>query len=301
MARAVYIPTTCKSALNRVQGMPFRWSLNPYRGCTHGCHYCYAMATHAYYGLDTDAFTSAIFVKSNLLDVLRMELARPSWCGESVSIGTATDPYQPCEGRYCLTRGALEIFHDFANPVTIVTKSTLIVRDLDLLKRLAAEADVTVYFTVTTLDPDLWRAIEPHTPPPRKRLQAMARLADAGVRTGVFMAPVVPAITDSYERMAQVARAAREHGADSFGASVLRLAPLVKDHWLGFVSERFPDLLIRYERSFHDGHASPAYLQAMEARLERVRSEAGFDIDAMRRSPRGETLTRRGRQLALPL
>ncbi len=137
MRHVTYIETTCKTALNRVHGMPFRWSLNPYRGCAHGCHYCYARATHRYLGLNAgDDFATKIVVKTNFAEVLRRELARPTWLGEPVSLGTATDPYQPCEGRYRITRAALEVLRDRANPLSIVTKSTLVLRDLDLLAEL---------------------------------------------------------------------------------------------------------------------------------------------------------------------
>jgi DNA repair photolyase len=198
MARAAYISAPCKSAINAVKGMPFKWSLNPYRGCVHACHYCYARATHAYFGLNADAdFETQIFVKSNLVEVLRNELRRPSWGGDSIAIGTATDAYQPAEGQFRITRGALETLLAFRNPVEIVTKSTLIPRDLDLLAELAKVARVRVYFRITTLDRDLWRSVEPKTPPPAQRLAAMAKLNSAGVPTGVSMAPVLPGLTDS--------------------------------------------------------------------------------------------------------
>src|SRR5918993_2308303 len=189
MGRTTYIETECRTALNRVSGMPFRWSLNPYRGCVHGCHYCYARATHPYLGLNAgEDFATRIVVKSNMPEVLRQEVRKPSWAREGVAIGTATDAYQPCEGRYRLTRRCLEILHDAHTPVSIVTKSTLILRDLDLLSELANGPGATVYFTITTLDPDLWRLLEPGTPPPLKRLQVMQRLSEAGILCGVFLA-----------------------------------------------------------------------------------------------------------------
>src|SRR5829696_7528426 len=197
MAKAIYTEIQCKTAINRVSGMPFRWSLNPYRGCTHSCHYCYARLSHTYLGFDADEdFETKIIVKSNMPEVVRQELGRRSWTRERVAIGTATDAYQPCEGRYRLTRRCLEALRDADTPVSIVTKSTLILRDRDLLKQLANGPGATVYFTITTLDPDLWRLLEPGTPPPLKRLQVMQRLADAGVPCGVFLAPILPGITD---------------------------------------------------------------------------------------------------------
>jgi DNA repair photolyase len=289
MERRRHLPITCKSALNRVSGMPFRWSLNPYRGCTHGCEYCYAMATHDFYGLRTEEFRTTIFVKTNLVEVLRRELDRPSWCGEKIAIGTATDPYQPCEGHYRITRDTLQTMLDFENAISIVTKSTLILRDIDLLADLATRAEVTVWFTITTLDRSLWRSIEPGTPPPAKRLAVMKRLADAGVKTGVLMSPIIPAISDSRESIDAVARAAKDHGAQSFGAGTLRLAPLVKEHWLRFVSRNFPDLLPRYEAAFQGANAPVVYREAIEKRIHRARQRAGFDPDGRDRPGYQET------------
>jgi DNA repair photolyase len=282
MKRAEYRETPCKSALNRVSGMPFRWSLNPYRGCVHGCHYCYARATHPYLGLNADDdFSTRIVVKSNMPEVLRQELGRRSWTRERVAIGTATDAYQPCEGRYRLTRRCLEALREYGTPVSIVTKSTLILRDLDLLTELAKSPGATVYFTITSLDDALWRLIEPGTPPPLKRLKVMRRLSDAGVPCGVFLAPILPGITDTVASIEAVAAAAKAHGAASFGSAVLRLAPQVKEHYLAFVSETFPDLLPRYERAYAGTNISSDYQAAMERRLARIRERHGFVEDAM--------------------
>ncbi len=310
MTTREYIESPCKSALNRVSGMPFRWSLNPYRGCAHGCHYCYARATHPYLGFDADGdFETKIVVKTNMPEVLRRELARPTWTCERVAIGTATDAYQPCEGRYRLTRSILEALRDFSTPISIVTKSTLILRDLDLLAALAQEASATVYFTITTLDDRVWRLIEPGTPPPLKRLQVMRRLSEAGVRCGVFLAPILPGITDTAASVEAVAAAAKEHGAAAFGASVLRLAPLVKDHYLGFVAEAFPELRARYERAYRGTNMSSTYQEVIERRLAQVRERHGFFEDTMHgRRIEAATAMRivepvgvGTRQLALPL
>ncbi|MDP9357775.1 MAG: radical SAM protein [Chloroflexota bacterium] len=286
MARVHYTEITCRSALNPVRGMPFKWSLNPYRGCMHSCHYCYARATHSYHGMNAgEDFATKILVKTNLADVLRKELSRSSWAGERVAIGTATDPYQPCEGRYRLTRLALEVLGDHRNPLSIVTKSTLILRDRDLLADLAHLTDITVFFTVTTLDPAVWRAVEPGTPPPLQRLRVMRRLVEAGVPCGVFLAPILPSISDSAESIEAVALAAREHGAATFGTSVLRLAPLVKEHYFGFIQETYPELLPRYQRAYFGAHAPRNYLVGLEARISRIRSRHGFEEDEMRRPP----------------
>ncbi|MFN8590553.1 MAG: radical SAM protein [Thermomicrobiales bacterium] len=289
--------------------MPFGWSLNPYRGCVHGCHYCYARASHAYLGMNAgDDFSNRIVVKTNMPEVLRHELGRPSWARQRVAIGTATDAYQPCEGRYRLTRRCLEAFRDFDTPVSIVTKSTLVLRDRDLLMALAAGAGATVHFTITTLDDTLWRVLEPGTPPPHQRLQVMRRLADSGIPCGVFLAPVLPGITDSEASIAAVAAAAQEHGALSFWSSVLRLAPLVKEHYFGFIGDAFPTLAPRYARAYAETNAPDAYLRAMEARIARIQTQFGFDQDPARERPSAgrpvpSSIPRsaRSQQLALPI
>ena len=309
MKRPEYIEAPCKTALNRVSGMPFRWSLNPYRGCVHGCHYCYARATHAYLGMNAgEDFATRIVVKTNFAEVLGKELARPSWPRERVSIGTATDAYQPCEGRYRITRRVLEALRDHRTPVSIVTKSTLVLRDLDLLTDLALTVGATVYFTVTTLEPGLWRAIEPGTPHPLKRLEILRRLNEAGVPTGVFLAPILPGITDSVASIEAVAAAAKAHGAQTFGGSPLRLAPLVKEHYLSFVAAEFPELVHRYERAYTGTNASADYVAAIERRLSRIRERYGFGEDAMRArrlDPSGaipaDARRRASGQLPLPL
>jgi DNA repair photolyase len=310
MRKTSHIELPCRTALNRVSGMPFRWSLNPYRGCTHSCHYCYARATHPYLGLNADEdFETKIVVKTNMPEVLRQEVGRRSWTRERVAIGTATDAYQPCEGCYRLTRRCLEALRDHDTPVSIVTKSTLILRDLDLLAALAQAPGATVYFTITTLDPDLWRVIEPGTPPPLKRLAVLRRLADAGILCGIFLAPVLPGITDSMESIDAVAAAAKAHGAVSFGSAVLRLAPDVKQHYFGFVASSFPDLLPRYERAYAGTNISADYQVAIERRLVRVRQRHGFAEDAMHRrgSNHGASMLATGAasrgmgQLSLPL
>jgi DNA repair photolyase len=310
MGKTAYIETECRAGLNRVSGMPFRWSLNPYRGCVHGCHYCYARATHPYLGLNADEdFETKIIVKANIPEVLRRELGRTSWTRDRVAIGTATDAYQPCEGRYRLTRRCLETLLDAQTPVSIVTKSTFILRDRDLLAELAQGPGATVYFTITTLDPELWRLIEPGTPPPLKRLRVMQRLSEAGVPCGVFLAPVLPGITDTIASIDTVAAAAKGHGASSFGSAVLRLAPLVKEHYFSFVATHFPDLLPRYERAYSGTNITSDYLAAIDRRLAKIRERYGFTEDAMQRR-RGdaagatryaEPVMARTGQLALPL
>ncbi len=265
MASVTYTPITCKTAVNRVKGMPFNWSLNPYRGCVHACQYCYARETHAYLGLNAGAdFERSLFYKANIADALKRDLASPAWSGESIAIGTATDAYQPIEGRLRLTRSCLEVLVAAANPVSIVTKSGLVRRDTDLLTELSSLSRVRVYFTITTLDTTLWRSIEPGTPPPSTRLETMRRLSEAGITTGVLMAPVMPGLTDSRESIEAVAVAAVAHGATSFTALPLRLAPLVKDHYLSYIAAAHPALYTHYDRNFRTGHAPEHWKSEIE-------------------------------------
>ena len=306
MTRVQYVEVQCKSALNRVRDMPFRWSLNTYRGCAHACHYCYARASHTYLGLNADDdFETRIFAKMNVAEVLRRELSRPSWQGESVALGTATDCYQPAAGRYRLTRSVLAVLLERRNPTSMVTKSTMILRDLDLLSELARLARVRIFFTVTTLDPALWRAVEPGTPPPWQRLRVMRRLIEAGVPTGVLMAPILPGLTDSVASIDAVAAAAAEHGAAFFGAGALRLAPFVKEHYLGFVGATFPDLLPRYERAYTSTSAPRDYQAALHARIEQARARYGFAHSPLRPAPASSPAAPVPRpvavQLALPM
>lgn len=231
--------------------MSFDWSLNPYQGCVHGCHYCYARRYHGFLGLDAGRdFPRVIFVKANLPHLLRQELRRPSWKSETVAVGTATDPYQPIEGRYRITRGCLQAFVDHRNPISLVTKGTLIVRDLDLLADLASGPGCTVVFSITTMNRDLWQLIEPGTPPPGKRLWAMEQLVEAGVRAGLLLAPVLPGITDDTAGMEAVVRAAADHGAHFLGTRNLYLQPGTREHFLEFLQQEFPELQSEYDRLF---------------------------------------------------
>src|ERR671934_2258061 len=192
-----------KSALNRVpkaSQMPFRWTVNPYRGCTHACTFCFARPTHTYLDLNArEDFEREIVVKVNAPELVRAELARASWKGEHVALGTNTDPYQWVEGRYKLMQGIWEAMRDFANPCSILTKSPLVLRDADLLCEIAERTQVSACLSVPTIDEKAWRSTEPHTPHPRKRLEAVAELARAGIRTGVLIAPLIPGVNDAPE------------------------------------------------------------------------------------------------------
>src|SRR5688572_19402904 len=201
----------CRTALNRVQGMPFRWSLNPYTGCVHRCTFCYVRGFERRADRPSDdRYGRSIRVKTNIVEVLEHELRRPRWAREPVALGTATDPYQPAEGRYRLTRGCLAVLSRAWTPFSVVTRGPLIVRDLDLLQEAARRVSVTVHVSIPTLDRDLWRRTEPGTAPPQQRMRLVRRLVDAGLHAEVGLAPLLPGLSDRPERLTAVIRAARE-------------------------------------------------------------------------------------------
>jgi DNA repair photolyase len=257
---ARYQEIRCRSALNSVKGMPFNWTLNPYRGCTHGCHYCYARRYHAQCELGADdEFASIIFVKTNLVEVLRRELQRPGWTNESVAVGTATDCYQPIEGFYKLTRGALEAFHDFRTPTSIVTKGPMVVRDKDVLTDLSGRTDVTVCVSVPCVDEDVWRALEPGTAHPLQRLRAVRELVDRGIRAGVLMSPIVPGISSKPALLERTVKAAADHGARFVGCNVMHLEDGTRDHFMRWLSDGHPDLVEAYGRLYAGKYAPKGY------------------------------------------
>lgn len=260
--RAEYREEPCRSALNRVRGMPFAWSLNPYMGCTHRCTFCYVRAFEARADRPSDdRYGRSIRVKVNIAEVLRRELARPGWRREEVAIGAATDPYQPAEGRYRLTRACLEALAGGATPFTLITRSPLVVRDLDVLREASRRARVSVSLSIPTLDPAIWRSTEPGTPPPHQRLRAIERLADAGVDAGVAVAPVLPGLSDRPEGLEAVFRAARDAGARSIWVGMLNLRAGTREHYLAALAADRPDLLPLYEELYGDR----AYLAARDA------------------------------------
>jgi DNA repair photolyase len=257
-----YREEPCRSALNRVKGMGFHWSLNPYMGCAHRCTFCYVRAFELRADRQSDeAYGRSIRVKVNVADVLRAELARASWQGEVVAIGAATDPYQPAEGRYRLTRACLEALRDAANPFSLITRSPMILRDLDVLVDAARRADVRVVFSVPTLDAEVWRRTEPGTPPPRRRLEALRKLVDAGIDAGVGMAPILPGISDAPEQLERVVRAVRRAGATSVWANLLYLKSGTREHFLDALARDWPEELDRYQRLYGDR----AYLTKAQA------------------------------------
>jgi DNA repair photolyase len=271
--RVEYREEPCRSALNRVQGMPFEWSLNPYMGCAHRCTFCYVRAFELRADRPSDdRYGASIRVKTNVAEVLRRELARRSWQREGIAIGAATDPYQPAEGRYRLTRACLEVLSAAANPFGIITRGPMIVRDLDVLVEAARRADVSVTFSIPTIDVDVWRRTEPGTAPPHQRLRALKQLVDAGIKTGVGMAPILPGLSDKPELLADVVRAARAAGATGVWANVLYLKPGTKEHFLAALEHDWPELLPEYERLY----GRRAYLPAEKTKpvREQVRELA---------------------------
>jgi DNA repair photolyase len=269
--RVEYREEPCRTALNRVKGMPFSWSLNPYMGCVHRCTFCYVRAfEHRADRPADDRYGRSIRVKVNVAEVLRRELARRTWKRETVAIGAATDPYQPCEGRYRLTRGCLAELAAARNPFSLITRGPMVVRDADVLQAATERAAVTVTLSVPTLDERVWRTTEPGTAPPSRRLHVVGRLAAAGIETCVAMAPILPGISDRPEQLEAVVRAARAAGAHSIWANLLYLKPGTREHFLQSLSRDWPELLPRYESLY----AGRAYLPTGETEPVRARVRA---------------------------
>lgn len=266
-----FMEVRAKSALNRVpraSRVPFDWTVNPYRGCTHACVYCFARPTHEFLGLSAGRdFERQVIVKVNVPEVLRAELARPSWRGEHVALGTNTDPYQWVEGRYRLMPGIWAALRDARNPCSILTKSPLLLRDVGLLKEIAAVTDVSACLSVPTLDERAWRSTEPHTPHPRARLEAVAELNRQGIPTGILISPLMPGVNDAPHQVERIVELATEAGAVSIGGNTLFLRGAVRDIFFDWLKSQRPDLLPRYEELYRDGAYAPA--------AERRRIESG--------------------------
>lgn len=274
---ARYVEMTAKSVLNPVLGMGFRWSVNPYRGCVHGCHYCFARRYHTYLDMGAgEDFSGVILVKVNAVGVLRVELARRGWRRDLVAVGTATDPYQPIEGRYRLTRGILEALAEAETPASVVTKGPMVIRDRDVLGALRDRAGATVCMSLTTLDPDLWRRLEPGTAPPRQRLRAVAALAAAGIQVGVLLAPIVPGLTTARANLDAVIRGAAEHGAAFLGSGVLHLEPGVREHFDGFLREEAPALVPLYRRLYPGARAPVGVDRSLTSAVAELRGRYGL-------------------------
>lgn len=249
--RPVYRDEPCRTALNRVRNMSFSWSLNPYMGCAHRCTFCFVRAFERLADRPSDArYGTSIRVKTNLVEVLRHELRRRSWKREQVAVGTATDPYQPAEGRFRLTRGAIEAFAEARTPIGLITRGPMIVRDIDVLAEASRRAKVGVTFSIPTLEHEIWRRTEPGTAPPRQRLAAIRALIDAGIDASVGMAPILPGLSDDPSKMADVVRAARDAGATSIWTNVLYLRPGTREHFLENLARDWPELIPMYQRLY---------------------------------------------------
>jgi DNA repair photolyase len=261
--RVDYREEPCRSALNRVKGMMFEWSLNPYMGCVHRCTFCYVRAFERRADRPSDErYGTSIRVKVNVADVLRRELGRASWEGETVAVGAATDPYQPAEGKYRLTRGCIKAFAEFSNPFSLITRGPMIVRDLDVLSDAARRAKVSITFSIPTIDDEVWRKTEPSTAHPRQRLRAVKELVDAGIKVGVGMAPILPGISDKPEQLRDVVKAARVAGATGVWTNLLFLRPGTREHFLEHLAEDWPEQLDHY-LELYEGRE---YLRSGEAK-----------------------------------
>ncbi len=262
-----------RSVINRISTsfLPFEHTINVYRGCSHACVYCFARPTHEYLGLGTgEDFERKIVVKVNAPEVLRAELSPRRWAGHAIAMGTNTDPYQRCEGKFRLTRGVIEVLAEAANPFSILTKSTLALRDLELLAEAAQRAEVHVDFSVGTLDEDVWRLTEPGTPHPRRRLEAVERFLDAGIPCGVLVAPVLPGLSDGADQLAAVAEACLAVGVRPSGPVPLHLRPGVREHVLAWARRVRPDLAERYERSYQGANLPAPERRRIAGRFHRA-------------------------------
>src|SRR5947209_18389274 len=270
-----YEEIECKSALNPVKGMGLNWSLNPYVGCEHRCAFCYVRA----YELRADRphddrYGRTIRVKTNVAQVLRCELAKRSWKKETVVIGAATDPYQPAEGRFKLTRKCLEALRDFSNPTGLITRGPMIVRDIDVLTELANRAEPGVTFSIPTIDMDVWRKTEPGTAPPQQRLRAIEKLVAAGIKASVGMAPILPGLSDRPEQIEAVVKAARAAGATGVWGGMLHLKDGTRDHFMDVLAKHWPELVPRYERAYLDrAYLPPAFGAKTMQEVARLRAQ----------------------------
>jgi DNA repair photolyase len=274
---ATYQEVDCRSALNRVKGMPFEWTLNPYRGCTHACHYCFARRYHVQFELNVDdEFASVILVKRNFVEVLERELDRPSWRRAQVALGTATDPYQPIEGRYKLTRRSIEALTRGRTPMGLVTKGPMIVRDRDVLLALSGVADCTVYMSVPTVDEDAWRTLEPGTAHPLQRLRAVRELSDAGINVGVLMAPIVPGFSSSPSKLERTVKAIADHGARFVGCNVMYLQDGTRTHFMEFIAREFPEMQPRFEKLYTRKYPPDAYRKQVQGMVRTLQERYGL-------------------------
>jgi DNA repair photolyase len=265
-----FIESECKTIINAVPGnaLPFNWTINPYRGCSHACTYCFARPTHTYLDMNAgEDFQSKIVVKVNAPQVLRRQLAAKRWKGEPIAMGTNTDPYQRAEGRYRLMPEIIRALTDYRNPFSILTKGTLILRDVGVLQAAAEVTDVSTAFSIGTLDEEVWRKTEPGTPHPRKRVEAVAELNRAGIPCGVLLAPVLPGISDSPRQLRQVVEACIDAGATHVSPILLHLRPGVREEFMPWLEGAYPDLVPRYEEMYTRAYGPIADRKALGARV----------------------------------
>jgi DNA repair photolyase len=267
-----FLQVNAKTIINRVPGdtLGFNYTINPYRGCSHACTYCFARPTHDYLGLGIGRdFEQKIVVKINAVERLRAELAAPKWQGDLIAMGTNTDPYQPAEGKYHLTQGIIGVLAEAENPFSILTKSTLVLRDLERLVAASKRTSVRLDFSIGSLDREVWRSTEPGTPPPERRMDAVRRLNEAGIPCGVLVAPILPGLSDRDEQITAVVQAAVDAGARSVTGIPLHLRPGVKEHYLSWLAEAHPSLVERHEGLFARGAYQPKAERERIARLVR--------------------------------
>ncbi len=290
-----FLEVEAKSIVTKVPGPPrfgFSYTINPYRGCSHACTYCFARPTHEYLGLDAGRdFDTKIVVKTNAVELARHETAPARWRGHLIALGTNTDPYQAAEGKYRLTRGILEVMADHRNPVSILTKSPLILRDVDVLAELARSSDLRVAFSIGSLDEDVWKATEPGTPHPQRRMDTVAKLNEKGLSTGVLIGPIIPGLSDDTREIGAVVAAARAAGAASIGGVPLHLRPVIKEHYLATLAQTHPEVAEQTRRLYGERTNAPPAVQ--DRIMESVRKAQGKgpgrpsrQVPAARRSPR---------------
>lgn len=273
-----FIEVEAKSIINHVPGsyLPFNWTINPYRGCSHACTYCFARSTHTYMDMNAGRdFETKIVVKVNAPQLLGKELRAKRWKGEHIAMGTATDPYQRAEGRYKIMQRIIATLTSYRNPFSILTKGTLILRDFDLLVDAGRVTDVATAFSIPTLNADAWRKTEPGTPHPRKRMEAVRKLNEAGIPCGVMIAPILPGITDDVAGMKEVVRAAVDAGATYVTSILLHLRPGAKEVYMSWLGETYPELVPKYESMYPSAYASKAEQNEISRRVAGMVNAAG--------------------------
>ena len=260
-----FLEVEAKTIVTKVPGPPrfgFSYTINPYRGCAHACTYCFARPTHEYLGLDAGTdFDTKIVVKTNAVELTRHRTAPARWPGHLIALGTNTDPYQSAEGKYRLTRGILEVLAEHRNPVSLLTKSPLILRDIDVLTELSRWTDLRIAFSIGTLDESVWKATEPNAPHPQRRMEAVAKLNEAGLPTGVLLGPIIPGLSDAHEDIHRVVAAARAAGATSIGGVPLHLRPVIKEHYLGVLAKTHPEVAAMTRTLYGERTIAPKAVQ----------------------------------------